>query len=350
MPATDSAKISAVRKVMENNKIDGLIVSNYIDLKYLLGDIFLDGEAILLIHPKGLFVTARSLYLAPVKTAYPQIDIIACDSQRAASIVEAAKKFKLKNVAFDCKKEPYCDGKLYAANGFKEIFALIDALRMAKTDEEIKIMKQAAKIAYSAYEHLRKFLKAGITEKQAAAELERFMKEKGASALSFDTIVAFGKGGANPHYATGNVKLKNESPVLLDFGCIYKGYCSDITRSFWFGKKPVAEYKKILDIAIKAHDEVVKKANKNMTGAEIDNIARQYIAAAGYGDYFTHGTGHGIGMQIHEDAYINQNNQTVKIAPNFCFSVEPGIYLTGKFGVRWEDCFYMTDKGIKIIA
>lgn len=350
MTASDSTKISAIRKVMKTNKLDGLIVSNYIDLKYLLGDIFLEGEAILLIHPKGLFVTARSLYLAPVKAAYPQIEIIACDAKRAASIVDAANKFKLKAVAFDAIKEPYCDGKMYAAKGFKETASLIDSLRMAKTDEEIKTMKQAAKIAYAAYAHIRKFIKAGMTEKQVAAELERFMKQKGASSLSFDSIVAFGKGGANPHYATGNVKLKNEMPVLLDFGCVYKDYCSDITRSFWFGKKPAAEYQKILDTAIKAHDEVIKKANKNMTGAQMDNIAREIITKAGYGDYFTHGTGHGIGMQIHEDAYINQNNQTVKIAPNYCFSVEPGIYLTGKFGVRWEDCYYMTEKGIKIIA
>ena len=190
-----------------------------------------------------------------------------------------------------------------------------------------------------------------VSDKAAdvAEALLRYMKKNGASAPSFDTIVAFGANSGNPHYVTGKAKLKKNMPVLLDFGCIYKDYCSDITRTFWFGDKPSKEFTEILNIVKSAHDEVVEKARCGQSGAEIDAIAREYIEAAGYGKYFTHRTGHGIGMQIHEEACLSQDNTSVPIAENYCFSVEPGIYMAGKIGVRHEDCFYMTKDGIKQI-
>lgn len=350
MQKLDVSKLSAVRKLLKTNKLDGIVISDYVDMKYLLGDIFLPGEAVLLVYSKGLYVSARSLYEAPVKANYPEIKIEACDSQRELKIIEVAKKLGLKSIAFDSIKERYFCGKAFADAGFTQLPAAIDGLRVAKTESELAIMKKAAKIAYSGFNHIQKFLKPGMTEMAVASELENYMKSKGASALSFDTIVAFGDGGSNPHYSTGNAKLKKNMAILIDFGCVYKGYCSDITRTFWFGDKPVSEFTKILAVAKGAHAEVIKKAKLGMTGAEIDNIARGYICAAGYGDYFTHGTGHGIGMQVHEEAYINQNNPNGKILENYCFSVEPGIYLTGKFGVRYEDCFYMTKQGIKKIS
>jgi Xaa-Pro aminopeptidase len=345
----DSAKLTAVKELLKINKLDGIIISDTKDLKYLLGDIFYDQiEGILLAHSKGLYLTARSLYEAPVQAKYLEIKVEGCDLCRENKIIEAAKKLKLKNVGFDFNKEMYYTGKAYLKAGFKEFTSLIGILRVSKTETEIRTMQESAKIAYSVLPYIKKFLKPGITENKIAAEINNFMKSKGASGTSFDTMVLFGKNTANPHHRTGETKLKKNMAVMLDFGCIYKGYCSDITRTFWYGDKPAAEFQKIYDIVKTAHDKAVKEAKYGMSGAQIDAIARGHIEAAGYGKYFTHRTGHGIGIEDHEEADISQLNKN-KIGLNYCFSIEPGIYLEGKFGVRYEDCFYMTKDGAKII-
>ena len=349
MPKLDAAKLAAVKKTLKAAKLDGYIVSDLKDLKYLVGNIFANpNEAFLLIHQKGLYAAARSLYAAPVRKDYPQIAIDGLDAGRGEQIIKQAKKLGLKNVAFDSSKEIYAAVKAFAEAGFKEAPGLITALRAAKTEGELKNMRAAAKIAYAAFEHIKKCLKPGVSELQLCAELERFMKNKGASALSFESIVAFGAGTGNPHYVPGNVKLKKNMPVMFDFGCVYKDYCSDITRTIWYGGKPAAEFVKIFDITKAAHDKAAALAKYGMSGAEIDAISRGHIEAAGYGKYFTHRTGHGIGLEPHEPGDISQLNKE-KIGLNYCFSVEPGIYLPGKFGARWEDCFYMTPKGIKQI-
>ena len=351
MPKLDSTKLSALKALLKQNKLDGCIITNITDLEYFLGKVFSkEGEAVMLAHKSGLYITARALYEAPVSALFPQIKIEGCDIDRPAKIAQAAKKLGLKNVAFDGGKESYNNGKIYAEAGFKNAGGLITALRVSKTEAEIKLMKESAGVLYATFKYIQKFLKPGVDERQIADLIESYMKERGASGPSFRTTVAFGPNTSNPHYKpAGGFKLKKNMPVLLDFGCYYKNYCSDITRAFWYGGKPAPEFQKIYKIVKGAHGTAVKQAKYGMSGAQIDAIARGHIEAAGYGKYFTHRTGHGIGLQPHEPADISQLNQN-KIGLNYCFSIEPGIYLPGKFGVRYEDCFYMTKQGIKILG
>ena len=349
MPKLDEAKLTAVRKLIKQNKLDAFIFTDYNDIKYIMGPVFLPGEAVLVVHTKGIYITARSLYEAPVSQDFPEVKIEGCDKDRDLKTIAAIKKLKLKKVGFDGLKESYHAGKNYIAAGFVEKENFLVPVRAAKTETELKNMKAAAKIAYKTYEHILTWLEPGVSEKETAEEIDNFMKLNGASSTSFDTIVAFGANSGNPHYGTGNAKLKKNTVVLLDFGCVFKDYCSDITRTFWFGDKPSKEFKDIYKTVISAHDEAVEKAACGQTGAEIDDIARSYIEAAGYGQYFTHRTGHGIGMEIHEEANISQDNTDKPILENYCFSIEPGIYIVGKFGVRHEDCFYMTKQGVKQI-
>ena len=351
MSKLDPAKISALKALLRQNRLDGYIISDFHDLKYFLGNtLALEREGIMLAHKNGIYVTARSLYEAPITAAFPQIKTEGCDVNRPAKIVEAAKKLGLKNIAFDGDKEIYTTGKVYAKAGFKELNGLISSLRVSKTEAEVKIMKESARILYAAFKYIRKFLKPGVTEREIAALIENYMKEHGASGVSFPVSVMFGPSASDPHHRpTSAIKLKKNMPVLMDFGCYYKNYCSDITRTFWYGDKPSPEFKKVYKIVKDAHDMVVKKAKYGMSGAQIDAISHGHIEAAGYGKYFTHRTGHGIGLQPHEPADLSQFNQN-KIDLNYCFSVEPGIYLPGKFGVRYEDCFYMTKQGIKILG
>jgi Xaa-Pro aminopeptidase len=349
MPKLDDVKTAALKNMLKENKLDGYVISDINDLKYFIGSVFMHpGEGLMLAHKNGFYISSRSLYEAPVRADFPQIQTEGFDGDRSSKIIEAAKKLGLKAVGFDGDKEFYVAGKAYEKAGFKNVPGLVGQLRIAKTETEIKIMKESAGILYAAFKYVQKFLKPGVSERQIARLLENYMLEKGAGGPSFPVMVSFGAGSANPHFQTGDAKLKKNMPVMIDFGCYYKNYCSDITRTFWYGDKPSPEFQKVCKIVKDAHDMAVKQAKYGMSGAEIDAIARGHIEAAGYGKYFTHRTGHGIGLQPHETADISQLNNN-KIGLNYCFSIEPGIYLPGKFGVRWEDCFYMAKNGIEII-
>ena len=209
-------------------------------------------------------------------------------------------------------------------------------------------MRKATQISMQAYKNIQKYVKVGITEIELKRKLEDEMNKLGGQGLSFELMVSFGANTANPHHLCDNTKLTKNTAVLFDWGAKYQEYCADMTRCFWFGPDVPQEYKKILSLVKYAHDKVVKEARIKMSGSQIDNISRSVIEKAGYGKYFTHRTGHGIGMQDHELSDISQLNKE-PILENYCFSIEPGIYLEGKFGVRWEDCFYMTKRGIKQI-
>lgn len=348
MPGIDNSKFKNILAALNKNKLDGLVLTDLHDMNYLLGEIFCEGEAAILIHKKGLVIVTRPLYEHDVKKYFPKAKFIPAEQDKHFEIIKQAKILKLKAVAFDEEKEFFAAAKYYKKAGFKTVSNFINLVRATKTEQELKIMREAAQIAYGALLYIKKEIKAGMTEKQVALKIEMFMRERGATAMSFVPLVSFGANGANPHHLPDDTKLTKNTAVLLDFGCVYKGYCSDITRCFWFGGNVNPEYQKILDLAILAHDTAAKKAKYGMTGAQIDALARGIITKAGYGKYFTHRTGHGIGMQDHELADISELNKN-KIGLNYCFSVEPGIYLPGKFGVRHEDCFYMTKKGIKQI-
>lgn len=348
MTGIDKIKLKNIYAALTKNKLDGIILSDFNDIKYLIGEIFVEGEASLLLHKRGLTVVARPLYKEVITTNFSKAEFIPLEQDRYKAIISAAKKLKLKAVAFDEEKEFYSQAKFYQKAGFKTVSNFINLVRATKTEQELKIMRESAQIAYGAFLYIKKEIKAGVTEKQISSKLEMFMRERGATDMSFRPVICFGANASDPHHLPDDTKLTKNTAVLLDFGCVYKGYCSDITRCFWFGDKVDPEYQKILDLAILAHDTAAKKAKYGMTGAQIDALARGVIERAGYGEYFIHRTGHGIGMQDHELADISQLNKN-KIGLNYCFSIEPGIYLKGKFGVRYEDCFYMTKKGIKQI-
>ena len=213
----------------------------------------------------------------------------------------------------------------------------------------MKVLRESNRIAYLTYEYIKPRIKTGMTEFEVAAEMERFMRARGATSTSFFTIVAFGENTADPHHETSGRKLKAEEAVLIDFGCVYKGYCSDITRSWWHGKKEPAEYAKIWKIVDKARKQGIKAVGIGIPSKKVDAVSRGIISAAGYGPYFTHGTGHGVGIEIHEEPYNSQESSAVLSEGNIV-TVEPGIYLPGKYGVRLEDTVAVSKTGAKILT
>jgi Xaa-Pro aminopeptidase len=189
-----------------------------------------------------------------------------------------------------------------------------------------------------------------MTEREAAAMLEDIMASLGGQGLAFGTIAAFGPDGANPHHVNGERKLKKEDAVLIDYGCKFEGYCSDITRTFWHGVKPAAEFKKIFDIVKSAHDMALKAVKPGMSGGELDALCRDYIEkASGLSKHFIHSLGHGLGYEIHEAPRVAPNSKDT-LAEGSVFTIEPGLYFEGKLGIRYENTVMLTKQGAKILT
>lgn len=214
-------------------------------------------------------------------------------------------------------------------------------MRTIKSTEEIEKIHKAQKIAEKAFDEILGFIRPGVTEREIALKLDNCMLENGAEGLSFETIALAGANTSMPHGVSGNYKVKNGDFVLMDFGAVYDGYHSDMTRTVCVGQSS-EKMGKIYDIVLKAQLEALKKVKSGITGSELDGYARDIIDESGYGDFFGHSLGHGVGMEIHEFPTASSKSETI-LKENMVVTVEPGIYLPGKFGVRIEDFVVVTE-------
>ena len=220
---------------------------------------------------------------------------------------------------------------------------ILDLLRMVKDEEELAAMKEAQRVTDEAFSEILNDIKPGVAECEIAAKLTYLMARKGAECNSFDPIVACGANGSKPHAIPSQALIQKGQFVTMDFGCVVGGYCSDMTRTVAVGQ-PTDEMKFVYDTVLKAQLAGIAAAHGGVTGAEIHNIGAKIIADAGYGDYFGHGFGHSLGIEIHESPRFPPLWDKV-IPAGACLSAEPGIYLPGKFGVRIEDVIMLTDDG-----
>ena len=220
---------------------------------------------------------------------------------------------------------------------------ILDLLRMVKDEEELAAMKEAQRVTDEAFSEILNDIKPGVDECEIAAKLTYLMARKGAECNSFDPIVACGANGSKPHAIPSQALIQKGQFVTMDFGCVVGGYCSDMTRTVAVGQ-PTDEMKFVYDTVLKAQLAGIAAAHGGVTGAEIHNIGAKIIADAGYGDYFGHGFGHSLGIEIHENPRFSPLWDKV-IPAGACLSAEPGIYLPGKFGVRIEDVIMLTDDG-----
>lgn len=220
----------------------------------------------------------------------------------------------------------------------------LEELRLQKTADELVLMEKAGYWADEAIKIGARTLKVGVTETEVVAQIEYELKKRGISEMSFDTMVLFGDNAASPHGEPGSRQLKENEFVLFDLGVMYKGYASDVTRTLFFGDKPTDHQSHIYHLVLEAHDQAMKQASLSLTAEELDAIARDVIDSEGYGQYFNHRLGHGLGQSVHEFPSLMKGN-TMKLEKNMCFSIEPGIYIPNDIGVRVEDCGYLDESG-----
>ncbi len=225
-----------------------------------------------------------------------------------------------------------------------EASQVVGEVRMHKDSQELQLLKKAAELADAVVPWVIPQLHEGITEKQVAFLIERCMREAGAEGISFRPVVGFGPGSADPHHTASDLPLQKGQMVVMDFGCKWKGYCSDMTRTICFGKA-TPEMRQVYEIVLAANRAGFAAAKAGTPCEQVDAAARKVITDAGYGEYFIHRTGHGLGLDDHEETYIVAGNRR-PLEEGLVFSIEPGIYLPGRFGVRIEDIAAMTPEGV----
>lgn len=347
-----------LKGIMEAAEVDGILINDPYSLRYYTG--FRGGE--------GVAVLSRESYVLITDSRYTE----AAGQESEFEVKEYNSKNPMKNILTEFMKTndvrklgfenlsiSYNDYKKYEKllsedelkNTPVELIPLEDALlkpRRVKTKEEISLLRQAEYIGDMAFDDILGILKPGMTELEVAAEIEYSMKRHGASGLSFDTIAASGVNSSMPHAIPSDKKIEMGDFLTMDFGCLYEGYCSDMTRTVCIGKAD-EEKKAVYNKVLEAQLAVLDKVKPGLVCKDVDAIARNIIADAGYGSNFGHGLGHSVGLYIHEAPAFNTRDESI-LQAGMVITDEPGIYLPGKFGVRIEDMILITEDGCEVLS
>ena len=336
---------------LKQRKLDALLVSLPANISYLTGALSRDAYFLVSLKKNVYFTDSR--YTEEAKVFLKKTSLLKkCNGMVFGHIGQTIKELKLKKVGFEERYLPFAEFskiKEQAQTKFDLIptHGLVEDLRQVKDASEIKKIKAAARITHLALAHIKKFILPGVKEVEIAGEIERFIRYQGATAAAFDIIVASGPNASKPHHLTGERKLQKNDLVLIDLGVQFQGYKSDLTRVFFLGKIIVL-VRKAYEIVLKAQKLALQRIRPGAEMAEIDRVAREYIAAQGYGKNFTHNLGHGVGLEIHEEPRISSREASA-LKPGMVFTVEPGVYLPGKFGIRIEDMVLVTQKGYEVL-
>ena len=327
--------------------MDALLITNDINRYYITG---FDGSAGYALITKGKSVLITDFrYTEQAKRQSTHFEVIQYEGSYFDAVNLVLKDQKVAVLGFEEHNVTYEQYLQYIEkikiDKLIRSGRIIEELRMVKEADEIEKMRKAAGIADKAFLHIQQFIKPGTVEKDIALELEFFMKKNGASGLSFDTIVASGVRSSLPHgHASGKV-IESGDLVTMDFGCIYEGYCSDMTRTVAVGKIS-EDQKKVYNIVLEAQMRALQAIVPTKTGLEIDMVARSHINSNGYEKNFGHGLGHGVGLEIHEEPRVSKAGDKI-LLPGMVVTVEPGIYIEGFCGVRIEDMVVVTEQGIE---
>ncbi|RFU69783.1 aminopeptidase P family protein [Peribacillus saganii] len=337
-------KLEKLRTALEKYDIDGLLITSTYNRRHIAN--FTGSAGVVLVSASEAKFITDFRYVEQAAKQALGFEIV----QHKASIIEEvalqAKIMGMHKLGFEQEHMTYFTFKAYEAAFEGELVptsGVVEKLRLIKTPSEIKILKEAAEIADAAFKHIVGYIRPGLTELEVSNELEFFMRKQGATSSSFDIIVASGHRSALPHGVASDKMIETGDFVTLDYGAYYNGYVSDITRTLAVGE-PGEELKKIYDIVLEAQLRGMAGIKPGMIGKEADALTRNLIEEKGYGQYFGHSTGHGIGLEVHEGPALSVKSDTI-LEPGMVVTVEPGIYIPGVGGVRIEDDTIITDSG-----
>ena len=333
---------------MQEKELDGIIINNLKNVYYLTG--FWGSNGTVFISRDRQILVTDARYIIAAKQEVTGFEVFA-ERDELATIAKIAKDMGLSRIGFEDEISVSYYHRMQAAFEGLELIPqtqFVEALRMIKDETEIATIRKACSISDQAFHDALEFIKPGKTEIEIANFLDFRMRELGAAGLSFDTILASGINSSKPHAHPMHKPVELGEAITMDFGCLYEHYVSDMTRTIYLGHVS-DEQAEIYNTVLKANQALIDQAKDGLGFRDFDKIPRDIIMEAGYGQYFTHGIGHGIGLDIHEEPYFSQTSTEV-IKSGMVLTDEPGIYIEGKYGVRIEDDILITDTGCELLT
>ncbi len=342
----------AARAELKKTKADAMLVSYFPDVSWLTG--FEGDDSWALLTSDRVWLVSDFRYAEQIARECPWVHAIMRKKRISEEVIKICKKQKIRALAI--QEESLTLRQQAAVQEFtrpagirlKPVLEILVKLRNIKDNHEIALIEQAVTIAEHSFEALKAHLKAGQTENEIAGLLVYEMRRRGASNASFDPIVAAGANGSFPHYRPGAVKMQTNSAMLVDWGAIFNGYRSDLTRMIFLGDPP-RKIREIYQIVLEAQEAAIAGIRPGVACKKIDKIARDIITRAGFGKAFGHSLGHGMGRDIHEQLSLSQRGDGI-LKPGMIVTVEPGIYLPGIGGVRIEDDILVTETGCRVLS
>ncbi len=341
-----------VRHALRELGADSLLVTNFTNVTYLTG--FTGDDSYLLLWGGGELIISDGRYSLQIEEECPELErhlrrpgLSLAEAAAKAMAQAGVKRLAIEGGSMTLELRDALSESLPAVQFCKTI-GLVEGLRQVKDKGEIAAIRQAIRLAERGFEAFRRLLRPEMRETEAANELEYWMRRFGARGVSFPTIVAVGRRAALPHARAGQERLDAAAVMLVDWGADGGLYQSDLTRVLVTARIP-PELKKVYGVVLKAQLKAIAAVRPGIPAAEVDRVARRVIDQAGFGRYFAHGLGHGLGLEVHEQPRLNPSSRTI-LEPGMVITIEPGIYLPGRFGVRIEDDVLVTKDGHEVLS
>jgi Xaa-Pro aminopeptidase len=331
--------------------IDSLLITRDVNISYLTD--FDSQDSWILIVPKSRIYITDFRYLQEVKDKISGFKVYRINGSIFKSIADLSERFKLKRLFFEAKNISYAE--MHAIKSFLRkrkidfipTYDLVESIRAIKSRDEIGMIKNSLNLTISAFAFIKRVIRAGIKESEVAIKLENFVRRKGAK-LAFEPIIASGRNSAYPHAKISNRIISRDDSILVDVGVDLKGYKSDLTRMFFLGRIPLS-LRRIYNIVLQAQLEATNRIKAGSRASEIDKSARNFLVSKRLGKYFGHALGHGIGREVHEFPSISSKNDT-PLKEGMVFTVEPAVYIPGRFGVRVEDIILVKKNNCEVLS
>ncbi|MBU1000301.1 Xaa-Pro peptidase family protein [Patescibacteria group bacterium] len=346
-------RIKKLRALLAEENLDAVLISAVSNITYFTGYANFsqdEREAYIFLGQNFGYIITDARYCESIKKQVPHLQLFERSPGKRIDALFKKHKKQIKKLGIEEDNLVVSEHKILQKHFKKLKHFNASLLRSIKSEDEIQKIEKAANLGDQVFKYILGKIKAGISEKQLAQELESYIKKHGAE-LSFPPIVAFGKNSSIPHHQTGNTKLTGDKEfILLDFGVKFENYCSDMTRTVFFGK-PTKEQKAIFETVLKAQQKAINfvnsaiKSGKELKAAQVDKVARDYIISKNY-PAVPHSLGHGVGLDVHESPRLSRQSREI-LKEGMVFSIEPGIYSEGFGGVRIEDLFVLEKKGIR---
>jgi Xaa-Pro aminopeptidase len=349
-------RIGQLRRRLTKAGLPGILVTHLPDLRYLSGFTGSSGALAVTRRAARLFTDGRYTAQAAEEVKAAQVEIVK-SSPSVAAVEWLAAQSGVEFAGFDPARTTVADLARWRAalpsklrRGFLSALPspLVETLRQVKDEDELALMREAALVGCKLFEHILGFIRPGIREIEVAAELEHQARLLGAEGMSFDTIAAAGPRSALPHGRATSALLPRRGFLTLDFGVILKGYCSDMTRTVHLGRPREAERDTYLAV-LEAQEAAIAAVAAGVSCGDVDEAARSVLRKANLAEAFTHSTGHGVGLEIHEPPRIGAA-QTARLLPGMVVTIEPGVYLAGRYGIRIEDMVTVTRIGAEVLT